>query len=166
MDRMSLVVSSCAAVLVALFLQTPAQLGNTVSSYYWILGAQTASVRPVIHSEPSKPAKSREHKAAPVSFEEPAAAGFELPVLSLEAIQPEIPEPILPPPAPPVNVVKANVYLYALNQAESPVVSVLSKGEIVEPQMQVNENGQEWSYVTAPALRISGYLPSDILETR
>jgi hypothetical protein len=66
---MSLFVSAGAAVFVGLFLQTPAQFGNSFSSYYWLLntGRATAAsrVEPEVHTS-----KSRDVKVVIVSVQE------------------------------------------------------------------------------------------------
>jgi hypothetical protein len=162
-DRVSLLASGCAALIVTFVLQTPDQIlsGFSLSTYYRILGIQAGSI---VSIENSRPKRQPHIVVETVASEEPDSVET-LPDVP-EPMEAVTPEPVQRKPAPPVSVVKEEVHLYALNHAESAVVVTLPKGEIVEPQMQVNDSGLEWSYVTAPALRVSGYLQSDCLELR
>ena len=166
MDRISLLASGCTALIVVFVLQSPSQFANSLSSYYWITGVRAASDNTVMEQDSPdlRKARGRAVVVAPEE-QEPVAAEFHAPEVP-EQIEIISPAPVQPAPAPPVNVVKDAVYLYALNHSDSAVVTTLPKGEVVEPQMQVNESGEEWSYVTAPGLRVSGYLQSDCLELR
>ena len=54
--------------------------------------------------------------------------------------------------------------LYATNSPDSPLIGVLRKGVIVEPQMEFVVGGQGWTLVRLPDRKISGFVNSDVLQ--
>jgi len=54
--------------------------------------------------------------------------------------------------------------LYSLNSANGTVVGVLQKGDLVEPQLEINAAGQTWAFVNVTEHKISGFLPRNSFE--
>ena len=54
--------------------------------------------------------------------------------------------------------------LYSLNSTDGKVVGVLSKGDVVEPQLEIKDASQTWAYVSVSGQRMSGFLRKDSLE--
>ena len=54
--------------------------------------------------------------------------------------------------------------VYATNSSGGVAVGVLTKGQIVEPQYQLEGVGQTWTFVNVPGQRISGFVPSTSVE--
>ena len=162
MDRLSLLASGCTAIVVVFALLTPTQFINAFSPEFWLVGVPIASVEPASPA-PEKPRLKRTINSEP----EPQLieASFSVPEFSStpELAEVQVPEPPRPVP---VNTVKESVFLYSLNHPESRVLTTLPVGEVVVPQMQIYDGGMDWTYVSVPALRISGYLQSDAIELK
>ena len=54
--------------------------------------------------------------------------------------------------------------LYATNSIDSPLITVLRKGVIVEPQMEFVVGGQGWTLVKTSDRRLTGFVNSDVLQ--
>lgn len=75
--------------------------------------------------------------------------------------QPRAREPRLPVFA--ISTEETN--LYATNSTDSPLITVLRKGVIVEPQMEFVVGGQGWTLVKLSSdRRLSGFVNSDVLQ--
>ena len=74
--------------------------------------------------------------------------------------QPRVREPRLPVFA--ISTEETN--LYATNSTDSPLITVLRKGVIVEPQMEFVVGGQGWTLVKLSDRRTSGFVSSDVLQ--
>jgi hypothetical protein len=55
------------------------------------------------------------------------------------------------------------VALYAINSKADTILRVLSKGTVVEPNMQVIDARDSWTFVRVPELRISGFVETSNL---
>ena len=55
--------------------------------------------------------------------------------------------------------------LYAINSSKSNVLTVLSKGTIVEPNLQLLDAADNWTLVRVPTLNIFGYVQTGKLAT-
>jgi hypothetical protein len=47
-----------------------------------------------------------------------------------------------------------------------PPISVLTNGEVVEPQYIINTAGQEWTYVNVADKKVSGFVRSEDLARK
>jgi hypothetical protein len=56
--------------------------------------------------------------------------------------------------------------LYITNSATDTPISVLTNGEVVEPQYIINTAGQEWTYVNVADKKISGFIRSEDLARK
>ena len=55
--------------------------------------------------------------------------------------------------------------LYAMNSSKSNVLTVLSKGTIVEPNLQLLDSVDNWTLVRVPTLNMFGYVQTGRLAT-
>ena len=56
-----------------------------------------------------------------------------------------------------------SVALYAINSKVDPILRVLSKGTVVEPNMQLIDAHDSWTFVRVPSLRLSGFVQTSNL---
>lgn len=62
-----------------------------------------------------------------------------------------------------LTIPRDSVALYAINSKADSILRVLSKGTVVEPNMQVIDARDSWTFVRVPELRISGFVETSNL---
>lgn len=88
---------------------------------------------------------------------------------SATEVLPEEAPAILAPtrsPRPVFSVSAEQADLYITNSESGPPISVLTNGEVVEPQYVINTAGQEWTYVNVSDKKISGFVRSEDLARK
>jgi len=115
-------------------------------------------------SDVAKP-KARVPRKAAVAREKASTGPEETAVVAAT----EAPPVVLPPtrsPRPVYSVSAERADLYVTNSTTAAPISVLTNGEVVEPQYIINTAGQEWTYVNVADKRISGFVRSEDLARK
>jgi hypothetical protein len=167
MARIVLILVVCTILMFIVVLQTPPQFVRAaLSGYVTFLDESPKDPE----EEEKKPAAERARKArttvtSPTRRSAPVPSKSEVAVNTSQA-QPEAPPSSTPEQAGPyVFCVAADgTALYSLNSTDGAVVGVLRKGDIVEPQLEVNDAGQTWAFVSVAGQKMSGFLQKDSLE--
>jgi hypothetical protein len=168
MARVVLILVVCTFLMFIVVLQTPPQFVKAVLSGYVTFPDESPDD---IEEEETKPATKPARKASTTATS-PArrsvTVSSEPEVASKTTqVQPEIPSSTpVPEQAGPyvLRVAADGTALYSLNSTDGDVVGVLRKGEIVEPQLEINDSGQTWAFVNVAGQRMSGFLQKDSLE--
>jgi hypothetical protein len=163
MARIVLVLVVCSVLMFAIVLQTPPQfLKSAVSAYASFVGdPKTHAVKvekPAVRSGKARRTSPRPSPVAtpPENVTDAIAQAAPVPTptrSSQHRVRPYV-----------FCVASNGTELYSLNSANGPVVIVLQRGEIVEPQLEINDAGRTWAFVTVTGQNLSGFLRRDSLE--
>ena len=162
MARIVLILVVCTAVMFFLVLQTPPKFIQQALDGFASLPGISSPEEAEEEKEPeAKPAEKTRKPATTLArrtrTESPQP---EAPAVAPVSSQPATLAPLV------FSVATDETALYSLNSTDGPVVSVLRKGDIVEPQLEIRDAGQTWAYVNVAGRRTSGFLRKDDLERR
>ena len=160
MGRAILILFACSVLMLAIAYQTQPQIITTMLAYIEGNSGRAAGPATVQLSEPEKvavrvpAAKGSTRNVPPVPETLPVAPSADADKES------DIKRPLV------FKVATESTTLYAHNSSKAPVVGVLQKGEIVEPQLEVSEGGERWAFVQVKAQNISGFVQTQDLERK
>jgi hypothetical protein len=165
MARIVLILIVCSVLMFAVVLQTPPEFVKSALAIYGNFQHTTAP------AEKEKPDNHREaiaRKKLPVKNKAPRSAAI-APTEQVvsESVAPAEKAPVVPQHRPLINVFSVaadGTALYSLNSTKGSIVRVLHKGDVVEPQLEINDAGQTWAFVHVAGENISGFLRRDSLE--
>ena len=168
MARVVLILVVCTILMFIVVLQTPPQfIKAALSGYVTFLDESPEDIEEEETKPAAKPArKARATGTSPALRSVTVSSEPEV-ASNTTQVQPEIPSstPVPEQAGPYVLCVAADgTALYSLNSTDGAVVGVLRKGEIVEPQLEVNDAGQTWAFVNVAGQKMSGFLQKDSLE--
>lgn len=165
MARVVLILIACSALMFVVVLQTPPQFVKSALSAYVNFPDDTAA--PAEKEKERAARKTRTTTGASNSRRKPEVSARPEVQRTAQTLQAttRAGDPSQHRVRPYVfSIVSDGTALYSLNSASGSVVSVLQKGEIVEPQLEINDAGQTWAFVNVAGQNISGFLRKDSLE--
>ncbi len=168
MARIVLILVVCTILMFIVVLQTPPQfIKAALSGYVSFPDESPEDIEEGETKTAAKPArKARTTGTSPARRSVTVSSEPEVASNTVQ-VQPEIPSGTSVPEqaGPYVFCVAADgTTLYSLNSTDGAVVGVLRKGEIVEPQLEINDAGQTWAFVNVAGQKMSGFLYKDSLE--
>jgi hypothetical protein len=163
MARIVLILVVCSVLMFAVVLQTQPQFVKSALSAYTSFISDTTTPAEKEKKVPARQAAKTKPRSAAPSRETVTPAEKGPDTAALQEVRPVDSSQHRRRPYV-FRVASDGTELYSLNSANGSVVSVLRKGDIVEPQLEVNDAGRTWAFVNVTGQRVSGFLPRDSFE--